>query len=847
MEIPKRYDPKISEAKWQKFWSDNKTYQFDADNKDNKKIYSIDTPPPTVSGKMHMGHAFGNSQQDFIARYKRMKGFNVLQPFGTDDNGLPTQMLVQKLKKVRAKDMPRKDFVKLCLDTLKNELRPKYVQDWKNLGISCDFNVNYTTINKHCTKLSQQSFIELYEMGRAHRKEAPAIWCPKCQTAIAQVELEDKDIPSKFNDITFKIKDETSNTEKDLIIATTRPELLPACVAIFFPPDDKRYQKLEGKMAKVPLFNFEVPILPDPKADPEKGTGIVMCCTFGDKADMEWQKEHQLPIKSAIGRDGKITSLAGEKYQGLKIKEAREKIIEDLKEANLLTNQKEITHAVNVHERCGTEIEFVHSKQWFIRYLDLKEDMLKWGNELDWHPHHMKNRFDNWVKGLSWDWCISRQIYFGIPFPVWYCKDCDEVIMEKIENLPVDPLSDKAPVDNCPNCKSKNLVGESDIINTWATSSLTPTIVKELFKGKPVYDYLIKNPMDLRPQGHDIISFWLFNTVVKSNLHFQMKPWNVCFINGWMLDPKGKKMSKSKGNIIEPQGMIQKYSSDALRYMASGCKLGEDLSFPEKDLLTGQKFINKIWNASKFSFMHLEDFKPNRTKSEESNFACNCDFKQLEMFDQWLLTKLNDVIKLATENFDEFEYSKSKFVAENFFWQTFCDQYLEIVKDRLYNPDKRGENKRASAQKALYKTVLTVNKLMAPFTPHITEEIYQLFFKSNEKNESIHLTKWPEYSPKLVNEKAELIGDIGVDIINAVRKFKSEQNLSLKSEIEEIIFIKDESDGRLVNFKEKINHISEDLKAVLNAEKISFEGNTTLETEIFKVKIGIKLKEQENN
>ncbi|MBU1622980.1 MAG: class I tRNA ligase family protein, partial [Nanoarchaeota archaeon] len=342
MELPKRYNPQEAEPKWQKYWEEHKTYKFDPKD---INIYSIDTPPPTVSGKMHMGHAFGNSQQDFIARYKRMQGFNVLQPFGTDYNGLPTQILIEKLKKVRAKEMPRKDFVKLCLETLEKELRPAYTADWKRLGISCDFDVKYTTINKHCTKISQKSFLELYEMGRAYRKEAPAIYCPKCKTAIAQVECEDKEIQSSFNDIIFKADG------KDLIIATTRPELLPACVAVFYHPDDKRYQSLNGKMALVPLFNHEVPILPDERANPEKGTGIVMCCTFGDNTDVEWQKAHNLPIRTAISKEGKMTSLAG-KYEGKKIKEARAEIIAELKENKLLTKEKPITHPVNVHERC---------------------------------------------------------------------------------------------------------------------------------------------------------------------------------------------------------------------------------------------------------------------------------------------------------------------------------------------------------------------------------------------------------------------------------------------------------------------------------------------------------------
>ncbi len=812
MEIPKRYDPKEAEPKWQKYWEENKTYQFDPEDT-SKEIFSIDTPPPTVSGKMHMGHAFGNSQQDFIARFKRMQGYNVLQPFGTDDNGLPTQTLIQKIKKVRARDLGRKEFVKLCLKTLKEELRPRYVQDWKRLGISCDFNISYTTINQHCTKISQKSFLELYEMGRAYRKEAPAIWCTKCQTAIAQVELEDKEQPSTFNDIIFKANN------KDLIISTTRPELLPACVAIFYHPEDQRYQPLEGKMAMVPLFNFEVPILPDKRADPEKGTGIVMCCTFGDKNDVEWQKEHNLTIKTAITKWGKMSSLAGP-YENLKIKEARERIISDLKEAQLLINQKPINHSVNVHERCGTEIEYVHSKQWFIRYLDLKKEMLKWGNELNWFPKHMKNRYDNWAQGLSWDWCISRQIFFGIPFPVWYCEKCNETILAKLEDLPVDPLEDKPPVDSCPNCQSKEISGEKDIINTWATSSLTPTIVKELFKDKPIYNKLITKPMNLRPQGHDIITFWLFNTVIKSQLHYNMKPWNDCFINGWMLDPHGKKMSKSKGNIVEPQAMVEKYSADALRYMSAGSKLGDDLPFQEKDLLTGQKFANKLWNSFKFCHLHFKDYE----KSEIT-----------EVLDQWIISNLQKLVIECTTLFENYEYSKVKSAVEKFFWHTFCDQYLEIVKDRLYNPESRGIQARKSAQQALYTSLLTILKLAAPFMPHVTEEIYQLYFKEKEKDSSIHLSNWPKVEKKCINNHAEVVGDLIVDIVNTVRKFKSDQQMSLKEDINNLILIGNESE-----FNELINSVKDDLKAVLRVRNILFEGKTSLETEKFNIKIGIE-------
>ena len=775
--LDKSYNAEKLESKWQKHWEDQGIYKFDPDIPNSKRpIYSIDTPPPTVSGKMHMGHAFANSQQDFIARYKRMRGFNVLQPLGTDDNGLPTQTLVQELKKVKARDMGRKAFRKLCMDTLESGLKQSYINDWKRLGISCDYGVGYSTIDKHAQGISQWSFIELYKMGRAYRTEAAAMWCPKCETAISQVELVDEKKNAFFNDVVFKVAGE------ELVIATTRPELLPACVAVFYHPNDKRYKHLKGKKATVPLFDFEVPILEDERADPEKGTGIVMCCTFGDQTDMEWQKEHQLPVKEAITKDGKMTKLA-KGFEGLSIPDAQKKIVMTLHSNGLLKKQEQITHEVNCHERCGTPIEFIQSMQWFIKYLDLQKDMLKWGAELKWFPAHMKNRYDNWVKGLKWDWCISRQIYFGVPFPVWFCEECDEVILAREEDLPVDPVEDKPPVDACPKCKSKKILGEKDIINTWATSSLTPTIVKELFKGKPVYDFLVKNPMDLRPQGHDIISFWLFNTVLKSRLHFKIKPWNDCFINGWMLDPKGKKMSKSKGNIIEPQDMIKKYSADALRYMAGSSKLGEDLNFPEKELVSGKKTIIKLWNASRFCYSHLEGY--NKKEGDKLNF------KDMHLVDRWLLIQFNKLAKASTEQYDKYNFSEPKKAVDNFLWHVFCDYYLEIVKHRLYTAgtaSKDDEKAKLSAQYTLYNVLLGILKLFAPVMPHITEEIYQVYYAGKDKDgcKSIHISGWPEHDAKLKDEGAEQAGDLAVKIIGEVRKHKTSKKVSLKEEVDSV-------------------------------------------------------------
>lgn len=802
-----RYEPKTQEPKIQEFWENNKVFRFDPESK--AEVFSIDTPPPTVSGKMHLGHAFSYSQQDFIARFQRMRGKNVFYPFGTDDNGLATERLIEKTKGVKASRMDREEFIKLCLDTLETELRPKYIQDWKRIGMSCQWDVFYTTINKHCQKISQREFINLIKMGRAYRKDAPTMWCPECNTGISQVECEDKELSSFFNEIVFKVDGE------ELIIATTRPELLPACVAVFYHPEDKRYQYLKGKNAIVPLFDFEVPILEDERADPEKGTGIVMCCTFGDQTDMEWQKAHDLPIKEAITSDGKMTKAAG-KYEGMDIKTARKMMIEDMKDMRLLLCQTPIKHAVNVHERCGTEIEFIKAKQWFIKYLDLRDDMLEWGNKLKWYPEHMKNRYDNWVKGLQWDWLVSRQRFSGVPFPVWYCGECDEVIIAEEKSLPVDPLKDKAPVDKCPKCGSANIKGEKDVLDTWATSSLTPRLAVELMP-KELWPKLY--PMTLRPQAHDIITFWLFNTTFRSNIHFNENPWRDCMISGWALDPHGKKMSKSKGNVIEPQVMIDKYCADALRFWAAGSKLGEDLPFQEKDLVTGQKIITKLWNACKFALMHLEDYDLSQPK-------------ELQVMDRWVLSKLTDVIKYGTESFEKYEYSRVKMDTDKFFWQVFCDNYLEIVKDRLYNPDKRGKDARLSGQYGVYTAALSVLKLLAPILPYVTEAIYQSYFASKDGYKSIHVSTWPSLDMK--DDVAEKAGDIAVDIISTIRKHKSENKLSLKAEVKKLVVKCSDEEKKLIEM------VIDDLKATAKVQELAFEGDVSVACSVFKIELGIE-------
>ncbi len=786
MELPKNYDAKEAEKKWQEYWEKNNIYKFD--KKSKKPIFSIDTPPPTVSGKMHIGHSFSYSQEDFVARFQRMNGKNVFYPFGTDDNGLATIRLVEKEKKVKAFDLGRKKFVKLVLETLEKELRPKYIKDWKRLGMSCDFSIFYTTINNHSQRISQESFIDLYKKGRIYRKRTPFMWCPECQTSIAQVELNDKEKKSKF----VYMKFETS-IGKPIVIATTRPELMPACVAIHVHPDDTKYKKFVGAKAKLPIFDREITINENEDVDMEFGSGAVYHCTFGDMDDVEWIEKYNIEPIEIMNKDGTLNEKAG-KYKGMKSEEARAAIIQDLEDMGCIVKVEPIQHVVNVHERCGTDIEILMTEQWFIKYLDLKEDMLKWGKELNWYPSHMKNRYDNWVKGLKYDWNLSRQRFFGVPIPVWYCKKCEEPILADVSQLPVDPLKENPKIKKCPKCGSDELIPEKDVLDTWTTSSLTPQLAVQLMP-KELQKKLY--PMNLRPQAHDIITFWLFNTVVKSQLHYKKNPWHDVMISGWALDPQGKKMSKSKGNVIEPQAMMELYSADCLRFWAASSKLGEDLPLQDKEFVAGKKFVTKLWNASKFSFMHLEDYKGKKPK--------------LETMDAWLLSKINNIIKTSTEAFEKYEYSRTKADVENFFWNTFCDYYLEIAKDRLYNPDKRGKQVRESAQYVLYNTLLNILKLFAPITPHITEEIYHLFYAKKEKKKSIHISDWPKYDKKLDDKKAEKLGDIAVDIIAAVRKYKSDKNMSLGAEINELV----------IDTKEDLKDVLDDIKATVKAEKIS--------------------------
>ncbi|MEN9626465.1 MAG: hypothetical protein RL557_793 [archaeon] len=740
-----QYDPKEIEPKILKFWAQEKIFKFD---EKRGNIFSIDTPPPTVSGKMHIGHAFSYAQQDFIARFQRMKS-NIFYPFGTDDNGLPTERLIEKLKNVKSKAISRAEFIQLCLTTLK-EITPDFIQDWKNIGISCDYDLSYSTIDDAARKISQQSFIELYKKKIVYKKKFPAIWCPECQTAIAQAELEDKEKETQF----VYVNAEGENGQK-VTYATTRPELLHACVCISVHPDDARYKKLIGKKAKIPLSNVWVPIIADPFAKMEVGTGAVYWCPYGDKNDVAFLERHQeFKPTIVLTRDGRLNEKTGV-YQGLKIKEARKKIIEDLQAQKAIEKIETIRHTTNVHDKCGTEIEFIPTEQWFIRVLDKKNDLIKAGKKIDWYPQHMFKRYENWINGLEWDWIISRERHFGIPIPVWHCEGCNQTILADEKELPVDPLQTQK---KCPTCK-KTATGEHKVLDTWATSSLTPQIANSLLKNK------IKLPFSLRPQAHDIIRTWAFYTIVRSLYQKNKIPWDTIMISGFVT-LGGEKMSKSKGNVIAPQTVMEQYGADALRFWAAGSKLGEDLDYQEKDLITGKKLLNKLWNATSFVFMNLQDYNFKKPK-------------KLEKIDELFLIKVHQLIKEATENFEKYEYSKVKQDVEKFFWNMLCDNYLEIIKKRIYN-EKGG--KKQSAQYVLYTSLRAILQLFAPFIPFVTEHIYQEFFRKEEKEKSIHLTRWPSGDKKILKTKTNEL-DLLLDILTKIRQEKSIAQKPMNAEI----------------------------------------------------------------
>jgi valyl-tRNA synthetase len=787
--MDKNYAYQKIEKQMQELWSSNEIYKFQNDSE--RELFSIDTPPPTVSGSLHIGHIFSYTQAEMIARFKRMQGFNVFYPFGFDDNGLPTERLVEKEEGIIAKNLPRSEFIKKCVSTTA-KYEAEFKELWKSLGFSVDWTLQYETINPLVQKISQRSFIELAKKGKAYMKESPVLWCTECQTSIAQAELDTKDVDTTFNYIPFVVDNE------QLIVATTRPELLFGCVCLFVNPNDERYLSYVGKNALVPLYNYQIPILTDDKVSLEKGTGVVMCATFGDSTDAEWFTEHNLPYRKVVLPNG-ITDEAVPYINGLKVITARKEIIRLLTEKGLLIKSENITHTVATHERCGKEIEIIPSKQWYIDVLTDKELYIKVADEINWYPAHMKNRYISWVENLKWDWCISRQRYFGVPFPVWYCKNCEKPVFAKDEQLPINPI--ETNIKEICSCGSKEFMPETAVFDTWATSSVTPQINAKFGETNDMSKKLL--PMSMRTQAHEIIRTWTFYTIVKSLYHTGNIPWKDIMISGFVLAKKGEKMSKSKSNSeFSPKILIERHSADVLRYWAANSKLGTDTFFSADELSIARRFITKLWNASKFAISHLEDI----------DFTT---ISELLPVDKWIIERTNQAINKATKLLNECEIGSARHEIDDLFWKDFCDYYLEIVKERLYQPDIHGVNERRSGQHALYYCLLNILKLYAVYVPHITEYIYQEFFKQHENCISLHNLTWNK--PTAIDDEILIFGEKLKEVIADTRKYKSENNLSMKTEIERIIIKTDEKFAHQFKLTEK------DIIGCSKAQKIIYE------------------------
>ena len=773
----KQYNFKKIEEKIRKFWDKEKIYKFDFKKKG--EVYSIDTPPPYASaGHLHVGHALHYTQFEIIARIMRMSGKNVYFAPSFDNNGLPTEKYVEEKLGINKLKTNRLEFRKICLKESKKveEIYKKKV--FEKLGHSYDWDLLYTTISPEAQRVAQTSFLRLINKKECYRKKEPTIWCPYHGTALAQAEVEDLKRTTKLNYIEF------GNKER-ILIATTRPELLSSCVGIFINPNDERYKKLIGKQILVPIFNYKVKVRTDKKVDKDFGTGIVMVCTFGDTQDIEWYKKYKLDLKISIDKNGKLNENAG-KFAGLNLKEGRKTILSELKKQGRLKKQELLEQTIGSCWRCNTPVEYLVTDQWLIHTLKHKKELLEMGKKIRWHPKFMEIRYKDWVKNLAWDWVISRQRYYGVPIPVWYCDKCGKIILPDEKELPLDPLQIKKK------CKcGGNGIPEKDVFDTWMTSSQTPEIAMRWLEKPEQYKKLV--PMSLRPQSHDIIRTWAFYTILKSYLLFNRIPWKDLVVGTFILDSKGHGMSKSKGNAIWADGLIEKYSVDVFRYWVGGASIGGDLLFNEQDLTAGKKFIIKLYNASNFVFMNLKNFKNKKPA-------------KFEAIDRYMLQKTKEMGEEAKKQYLKYNLNGAKKIIEGFFWHDFCDNYLEIVKSRIYQ-NKKGKE---SAEYTLYKCLLMILKLIAPIVPFITEEIYQNHYRKTEKSKSIHLSLFEEINS---NEKLDS-GNLFMEILGKIRREKTIKKKSMRNKIILNLEKKD---------YDKLEGMIEDLKDVTNAVEIKIK------------------------
>lgn len=811
MEITKDYNPREVEPKWQRRWEELGIYRF---NREDRKTptYVIDTPPPYPSGEFHIGTALNWTYFDIVARYKRMRGFNVLFPQGWDCHGLPTEVQVEKRYGIRKGDLPPERFRELCVK-LTEENIAHMREEMCSLGFSIDWSTEYRTMDPEYYSKTQLSFVQLYKKGLIYRGEHPVNWCPRCETAIADAEVEYEDREGVLNYIKFKIHGE----ENYLTIATTRPEFLPACVIAAVHPNDERYKSHVGKKLEVPPFGQVVDLIADSDVDPEFGTGVVMICTYGDKTDVRWVKRYKLPVIKLIDERGLLAE-AGGKYKGLTLEECKRKIVEDLRKAGLLEKQEKLMQSVGVCWRCKTPVEILTKPQWFMRVLDLKDEVIEGAKQVQWVPEHMRLRLIDWAESMDWDWVISRQRLFATPIPAWYCAKCREPVVADGAQLPVDPTKDKPPLKQCSKCGHEKFDPETDVLDTWMDSSITVAA----HAGWPKLDRRIF-PADLQPNGTDIIRTWDYYLLVRHLALLDEVPYKTVLINGMVFGEDGRKMSKSLGNYVDTTMVRDKYGADAMRQWAAvGASTGSDVPFAWKDVDFGYRFLRKFWNAARFAGPHLKGIKITDLEPSKLEFRPP---------DRWILSRLNRLVGEVTDYLEKFQFNRAMMAIQTFVWHEFCDMYIEEVKHRLYAGDPTAD----AAKYTLYQTIMKTAKLLAPFTPHFAEEIYQTYFAADYPYPSIHVSSWPAADEQFIDDAAEELGKVTNLVISSIRQFKSERKMPLSAKLSAVeIYAADPK------VAEQLSQASEDIRGTMQVAKLSINlGKPKLAERVLAVKPNI--------
>ncbi len=771
--LPRKIDFLAMEEKWQFKWEEWGTYHFDWKDR-SKPTFSIDTPPPYPSGEFHMGNVLNWTYFDIVARYKRMRGYNVHFPQGWDCHGLQIERRAEQEFGIKKTEMQTAKFIDLC-----KEFVNKYINIMKTairqLGCSNDWTTEYKTMNPDYWRRTQLSFIKLYRTGYIYRGTHPVNWCPSCETAIADAEVNYETKKGILHYIKFSL-------EKDhMTIATTRPELIPACVTVAVNPKDKRYKQHIGKKIHVPTTNRTVEIITDNMVDPDFGSGAVMICTYGDKADVKTVAKHRISPITIMTTDGKMNQNAG-KYEGLSMQEARRTISDDLEKQGLLTKTEHIEQEIGLCDRCETPIEILETRQWFLKSRKLTSKVNKTADNLAWYPDYMKTRLIDWAKSLDWDWVISRQRVFGTPIPIWYCQKCGEIILAEENWPPIDPKQENPRIKKCPKCDNVKFIPERDVFDTWMDSSIT-CAVHAGWPDASEKEWRRLFPADLHPSGTDIIRTWAYYLMLRHLALFDETPYKACLINGMVLGKDGRKMSKSLGNYIATSEVFDKYGADTSRqWAAGGGTTGSDIPFRWPDVEYAWRFLIKLWNASRFVSLLLKDYRPRKPL-------------KTRLLDEWLLAKMDQATLKITEAFEKCQFNIAMEAIRSFAWRDLCDNYIEAAKHRLYKGEVYGETEREAAQYSLYTALHRLMRLFAPIAPHITEEIYQFMFVEEKKNRSIHLSSWPVVERNEIDEKIIVKGDLVIALIGEIRREKARKRLPLNSEIAELkIYAESEAD-----------------------------------------------------